>query len=133
MSALSDDNRVNASRPGRLTIGVIGAGRVGAVLASALRSVGHTITAVSRASQETLDRVEVLLPGVPMLEIEEVARGCDLLLLTVPDDELPTVTSWLVNQGAIRPGQIVLHTSGRHGISVLEPAQRVGAIHWHLA
>ena len=71
MSALSDDNRVNASRPGRLTIGVIGAGRVGAVLASALRSVGHTITAVSRASQETLDRVEVLLPGVPMLEIEE--------------------------------------------------------------
>ena len=125
----SDDERqVNPSRPGRLTIGVIGAGRVGAVLASALRSVGHTITAVSRASQETLDRVEVLLPGVPMLEIEEVARRCDLLLLTVPDDELPAVATWLVNQGAIRPGQIVLHTSGRHGIAVLEPVQAVGAI-----
>ena len=29
--------------------------------------------------------------------------------------------------GAIREGQVVVHTSGRHGLAVLEPAREVGA------
>ena len=33
----------------------------------------------------------------------------------------------LSDSGAIRPGQYVVHTSGRHGLAVLEPARRVGA------
>jgi predicted short-subunit dehydrogenase-like oxidoreductase (DUF2520 family) len=30
--------------------------------------------------------------------------------------------------GAVRPGQLVVHTSGRYGVGVLEPALRVGAL-----
>jgi len=56
-----------------------------------------------------------------------VARSCDLLLLTVPDDMLPNVVAVLSASGAIRPGQYVVHTSGRHGLAVLEDARAVGA------
>jgi predicted short-subunit dehydrogenase-like oxidoreductase (DUF2520 family) len=45
----------------------------------------------------------------------------------VPDDMLQNVITQLVGAGAIRPGQVVVHTSGRHGLAVLETAAAVGA------
>jgi predicted short-subunit dehydrogenase-like oxidoreductase (DUF2520 family) len=56
-----------------------------------------------------------------------VARASELLLLTVPDDMLSNVVTMLSASGAIRAGQVVVHTSGRHGLAVLEPAREVGA------
>jgi predicted short-subunit dehydrogenase-like oxidoreductase (DUF2520 family) len=56
-----------------------------------------------------------------------VSRACDLLLLTVPDDMLANVAAMLSASGAIRPGQFVAHTSGRHGLDVLAPAAARGA------
>ncbi|HET6699200.1 MAG TPA: DUF2520 domain-containing protein [Nocardioidaceae bacterium] len=108
-------------------IGVVGAGRVGAVLAAALRAAGHEIVAVAGESPASRTRIETLLPGVPVARPTAVARGCDLLLLTVPDDMLGTVVSMLSASCAIHPGQYVAHTSGRHGLAVLEPAVGRGA------
>ncbi len=109
------------------SIGVIGAGRVGAVLAASLREAGHEIAAVAGESAASRPRIETLLPGVRVDKPTAVARACDLLLLTVPDDTLDNVVRMLVASGAIRSGQIVVHTSGRHGIEVLRPALEVGA------
>src|SRR3954453_13898719 len=108
-------------------VGVVGAGRVGAVVASALRAAGHEISAVAGESAASRTRVETLLPGVHVDKPTAVARSCDLLLLTVPADMLANVVTMLSASGAIRAGQYVVHTSGKHGISVLEPAARVGA------
>ncbi len=108
-------------------IGVVGAGRVGAVLAAALRAAGHEIVAAAGESTASRTRMETLLPGVPRRKPTAVARSCDLLLLTVPDDMLGNVVTTLVGAGAIRPGQYVVHTSRRHGLAVLEPARRLGA------
>ncbi|GAA1477889.1 hypothetical protein GCM10009623_23350 [Nocardioides aestuarii] len=108
-------------------IGVVGAGRVGAVLAAALRAAGHEVVAAAGESDASRGRIAALLPGVPVLKPTAVARACDLLLLTVPDDMLPNVVSTLAASGAIREGQDVVHTSGRHGLAVLEPAAAVGA------
>ncbi|WP_300460972.1 DUF2520 domain-containing protein [uncultured Nocardioides sp.] len=110
-----------------LRVGVVGAGRVGAVLAARLRAAGHHVVAAAGDSDATLERIETLLPGVPNAKPSAVARECELLLLTVPDDMLGNVVSTLVGAGAIREGQYVVHTSGRHGLAVLEPAAAVGA------
>ena len=117
----------SSTLPTPLRIGVIGAGRVGAVLASALRSAGHEIVAAAGESDASRGRIADLLPGVPTLKPTAVARACDLLLLTVPDDMLPNVVSTLAASGALREGQYVVHTSGRHGLAVLAPAAAVGA------
>src|SRR4051812_3526314 len=109
-------------------IGVVGGGRVGAVLAAALRDAGHEISAVAGESDASRTRIETLLPGVRVDKPTAVARSCDLLLLTVPDDMLANVVTMLSAAGAIRRGQQVVHTSGKHGLSVLAPAVRRGAL-----
>lgn len=108
-------------------IGVVGAGRVGAVLAAALRAAGHEIVSAAGESDASRMRMVALLPGVPGGKPTDVARNCDLLLLTVPDDMLENVVTTLVGAGAIREGQFVCHTSGRHGLAVLEAASAIGA------
>jgi predicted short-subunit dehydrogenase-like oxidoreductase (DUF2520 family) len=108
-------------------IGVIGAGRVGAVLAARLRQAGHEIVAVGGESDASHARAAALLPGVPVRKPTAVARSADLLLLTVPDDMLRNVTAMLAGAGALREGQQVVHTSGRHGLAVLESAAALGA------
>ena len=112
---------------GALRVGVIGAGRVGAVLAAGLRAAGHEIVAVAGESDASRERAAALLPGVPLLKPTAVARAADVLLLTVPDDMLDNVATTLSGAGAIRKGQVVVHTSGRHGLAVLTPAIAVGA------
>lgn len=107
-------------------VGVIGAGRVGAVLGAVLAAGGLEVVAVAGESDASRRRAADLLPGVPVLKPSAVARACDLLLLTVPDDMLPNVVRVLADSGALRPGQVVVHTSGRHGLAVLAPAARVG-------
>jgi predicted short-subunit dehydrogenase-like oxidoreductase (DUF2520 family) len=110
-----------------LRVGVIGAGRVGAVLAAALRAAGHQVVAAAAESDASRGRVTDLLPGVEVMKPSAVARAADLLLLTVPDDMLDNVVTMLSASGAIGAGQVVAHTSGRHGLAVLEPARAVGA------
>src|SRR5689334_22605192 len=107
-------------------IGVVGAGRVGAVLSAALRAAGHEVTAAAGESTASRTRIATLLPGVPVMKPTDVASSCDLLLLTVPDDMLENVVVSLVGSGVIRPGQFVCHTSGRHGLAVLEAATAAG-------
>jgi predicted short-subunit dehydrogenase-like oxidoreductase (DUF2520 family) len=107
-----------------MIVGVIGAGRVGAVLGAALREAGHDVVAVSGASPAA----KHLLPGVAHLQPDEVAaRATDLLIVAVPDDALSGVISGLARMGVLQPNQIVAHTSGAHGLDVLAPAIAAGA------
>ena len=117
-----------ADRPGRLGVGVVGAGRVGAVLGSALRAAGHAVVGVSAVSAASRERAEVLLPGVPLLEVPHVVERAELVLLAVPDDALAGLVEGLASTGAWQPGQLVVHTSGRYGWRVLGPAAALGAI-----
>jgi predicted short-subunit dehydrogenase-like oxidoreductase (DUF2520 family) len=117
-----------SSKPGRLGIGVIGAGKVGAVLGAALRAAGHAVVGVSAVSEDSRDRAENLLPGVPVLQIPDIVERAELVLLAVPDDALPELVEGLAAARAWQPGQLVVHTSGRHGTAVLGPARAKGAI-----
>ncbi|WP_425458479.1 Rossmann-like and DUF2520 domain-containing protein [Amycolatopsis rhizosphaerae] len=116
------------NRPARLAVGVVSAGRVGSVLGAALARAGHTVVAASGISADSHRRAECLLPGVPLLPPDETVAAADLVLLAVPDDVLAGLVSGLAATGAWRAGQIVIHTSGAHGVSVLRPAAEAGAL-----
>ncbi|RNF97381.1 Rossmann-like and DUF2520 domain-containing protein [Streptomyces botrytidirepellens] len=115
-------------RPARLTVGVVGAGRVGPALAASLRLAGHRPVAASGVSDASVSRAAALLPEVPIVPPAEVLARAELVLLTVPDDALPELVAGLAETGAVRPGQLLVHTSGRYGTAVLEPALRAGAL-----
>ncbi|WP_412540768.1 Rossmann-like and DUF2520 domain-containing protein [Longispora sp. K20-0274] len=115
---------MNVERPGRLRVGIVGAGRVGAVLGAALERAGHHVVAASAVSSASRARVERLLPSAEVLTPDEVVARVDFALLAVPDDVLPP----LVEALDFPAGQIVAHTAGTHGLDVLLPAARRGAL-----
>ncbi|MFB8146025.1 DUF2520 domain-containing protein [Microbacterium sp. NPDC056003] len=114
------------NRDGRLGVGIIGAGRVGPVIGAALAGAGHAITGITKGSDP--ERVEAILPGVPVLEATEVIRRSELVVIAVPHDQLEGLVSGLAAVGAWQPGQLVLHTDAAYGTGVLAPAMAQGAI-----
>ena len=125
---MSQTDSSPAGRPARLTVGVVGAGRVGAVLGAALDRIGHRVVAVSAVSGRSRARAALLVPAAHVVSPPEVLAAADLVLLTVPDDVLPGLVTGLVATGSIRPGQFLVHTSGRYGVAVLDPATREAAL-----
>ncbi len=119
---------MTSSKPARLGIGIISAGKVGAVLGAALREAGHAVVGVHAVSEISQTRAEALLPGVPILPIPTIVERSEVVLLAVPDDALGTLVSGLAETGAWQQGQIIIHTSGVHGANILAPAREHGAI-----
>lgn len=105
-------------------VGVVGAGRVGAVLAARWRAAGHEIVGVSARSDASRLRVSTLLEEVAILDPAEIARRAEILVLAVPDDALGDVAVSLLPH--LHAGQVVMHTSGRHGLAVLAPLAAAG-------
>lgn len=121
--------QLNASqRPARLSVGVVGAGRVGTTLGAALSLAGHRIVAVAGVSDASRDRAAERLPGVPIEAPQDVVARADLVLLTVPDDVLPELVGGLVATGVPVAGKLLMHTSGRYGTGILDEATRAGAL-----
>ncbi len=117
-----------SERPGRLAVGIVGAGRVGAVVGAAMLRAGHRLVGASGVSEQTLSRIDALMYGVPRLDVEHVVGASELVFLTVPDDAIAEVCAGLAALDVWRQGQIVIHCSGRHGLAVLEAAAAKGAI-----
>ncbi|MFF0531430.1 Rossmann-like and DUF2520 domain-containing protein [Nocardia amikacinitolerans] len=114
--------------PARLTVGIVSAGRVGSALGAALERAGHVVFGVSAISDASKHRARLRLPESEILPIEEVAARSELLLLAVPDTELPGLVRGLASSGVVRPGTIVAHTSGANGVGVLAPLAEIGAL-----
>lgn len=109
----------------RLGVGIIGAGNVGPVLGRALAGAGHAITGVNAIGDEARERVEAMLPGVPILEVPEIVRRSELVLFAVPGSELPAIVEGLTKLGAWQPGQLAIHTAPEFGAGVFADAPGV--------
>jgi predicted short-subunit dehydrogenase-like oxidoreductase (DUF2520 family) len=114
--------------PARLRVGVVGTGRVGTVLAAALARAGHSVVGVTAGSIQSQRRVDQLLPGVARMPADDVVHAAGLVLLTVPDDVLRGLVAGLASADVWQPGQLLVHTSGAHGIGVLDAAAARGVI-----
>lgn len=113
---------------GRLGVGVIGAGRVGPVLAAALAGAGHALVGIATVAEQNQERVYAMLADVPILEIPDLIERSELVILAIPEDQLEALVAGLAATGAWQPGQLVMHTAPGLGCRVLAPAVAAGAI-----
>lgn len=114
--------------PARLSVGIVSAGRVGTALGEALDRVGHVVFGCSAVSDASIARARTRLPDSAVLPAAEVAARSELLVLAVPDAELPALVQGLARTGAVSPGTLVLHTSGANGVGVLAPLAGNGVV-----
>ncbi|MEU6563940.1 Rossmann-like and DUF2520 domain-containing protein [Nocardia nova] len=119
--------------PARLTVGIVSAGRVGSALGVALERAGHVVFGVAAISDASRHRAQTRLPESRILPVEEIAARSELLILAVPDSELPGLVAGLATAGVVRPGTIVAHTSGASGVAVLAPLRGVRPLAIHPA
>lgn len=111
-----------------LGVGVIGAGRVGPVLAAALAGAGHALIGIATSDEGNRERARAILPEAPILPIPELIERSELVVLAIPETEIEPLVSGLAATGAWQAGQLVLHTAPGVGVSALAAATRAGAI-----
>jgi predicted short-subunit dehydrogenase-like oxidoreductase (DUF2520 family) len=135
----------------RLTISIIGAGRLGTALGKALRRAGHRIELVVARRAANSRRAASLIGGDPLsvsaprlLAFNAAARvrllRSDVVIISTPDDALPRIAQQLSQ--TFREGtpaenrvgtRVALHTSGAISSEVLAPLRRsglaVGSLH----
>jgi len=119
---------IDPSKAPRLRVAVVGVGRVGSVLGAAFARVGHPVVAATGVSDDSRRRAERMLPTVPLVPADEAIADADLVLLTVPDDQLVELVRGLSATDSWRAGQLAVHTSGAHGIALFEPAAALGVV-----
>ena len=95
-------------------------------MAVLLGRAGHRIVAVSGRGP-TRDRASRFLSDVPFLDPADAARAGELVLIGVPDDEIPAIVGQIAGAGGFRSGQWVAHLSGASGLDVLSPGRAAGA------
>lgn len=108
------------------TVGFVGAGRLGAALASGLVETGYRVTAVASQHLPAAQALAMALgPGVEFtVDAARVAARCDLVFLTVPDAAIaPTCRSI-----AWEPRHRVVHCSGALGLDALVGVAAAGGI-----
>jgi len=105
---------------------LVGAGRAGLGLASALRRAGVPVAGVVTRRKALPRAHRRLLPaGAILHDMHEAAARGDIMVLCVPDEAIAACARRLLT--VPMRGKVVLHTSGARGASVLAPLRRRGA------
>lgn len=109
-----------------LSIGIVGAGKVGQTLALLAARSGYRITAVYNRTRYKAAVLAEQLASAWVDEPGKVARTADLTLIAISDDAIETVVSSMIDEDWTGKG--VIHTSGAGELSLLDPLARCGAM-----
>jgi predicted dinucleotide-binding enzyme len=102
-----------------LKIGIIGAGNIGGTLTRRLSQVGHDVSVANSRGPETLQELAEET-GASAVTVEEAARDKDLVVVTIPERNIPSLPSGLL---ADAPQNLVVVDTGNY-----YPRRRDGAI-----
>jgi predicted short-subunit dehydrogenase-like oxidoreductase (DUF2520 family) len=111
------------------TLALIGPGRAGTTVATALAARGRRVIAVAgRRPDAPSTQAAARRLGAPAVTVAEAARDADLVVIATPDDAIEAVAASIAP--VVRPDTLVVHLSGARGLDALAavPA-RVGALH----
>lgn len=111
-------------------ITIIGAGRLGSAMASALSRKGYPVNTLVSRKRITLEKAAAALDvPVRLLVAKDInhLQLSELTLITTPDDQVPKVVRSLTKLESV--GSIALHTSGALSSQTLAPLADRG---WHI-
>src|SRR5436190_2253258 len=108
----------------KVTLGFIGAGRVGTGLASGFARAGMNVVAIASRTSASAQKLAKRVRGARACAPQEVADRADIAFLTVPDDAIEGLAASL----RWREGAACVHCSGAADLDVLKKAVADGAL-----
>ena len=102
-----------------MKIGIIGAGHIGGTLTRRLRALGHDVAVANSRGPETLAQLASETGATPV-SIRDAVRGRDLVIVTIPEKNLPDLPRDLFKG---TPGDLGVVDTGNY-----YPKQRDGRI-----
>ncbi len=96
-----------------MKIGIIGAGNIGSTLAKSFGKLQHTVQIANSRGPETLSQVAAETGATPVA-IAEVAKGVDLLVVTIPMKSVPLLPKDLLRE--LPPGTPILDTGNYYSM-----------------
>jgi predicted dinucleotide-binding enzyme len=103
----------------KLRIGIIGAGNIGGTLTRRLTSLGHAVVVANSRGPATLAKL-ASETGAKAVTVEEAARGRDIVVVTIPQKNIPDLPTGLFEG---EPNELVVIDTGNY-----YPRQRDGRI-----
>src|SRR5260221_5283824 len=102
-----------------MKIGIIGAGQIGGTLTRRLTALGHKVFVANSRGPETLSDLAAET-GATAVSVPEAVRGVDLIVVTIPQKNIPNLPAGLF---ADTPDRVVVVDTGNY-----YPRQRDGRI-----
>src|SRR2546429_6732144 len=102
-----------------MKIGIIGAGQIGGTLTRRLTALGHKVFVANSRGPETLSDLAAET-GATAVSVPEAVRGVDLIVVTIPQKNMPNLQAGLF---ADTPDRVVVVDTGNY-----YPRQRDGRI-----
>ncbi|MBP2626532.1 MAG: protein of unknown function DUF2520-containing protein [Firmicutes bacterium] len=109
------------------TVAIVGAGRVGSVLAKAFNQWGYPLVGIASKTLGSADKLAKQFGVSGVTKAADITQYADIVLIATPDRCIDQVAIQIAQDGGFRKGQLVLHTSGGVSIEVLSPASDLGA------
>ncbi len=108
-------------------IGIVGAGKVGSVLARGLSDRGYQLSGIVSSTLESASQLAGELGVNARVKAADLMQDAEILLITTPDRCIGEMTAQIARENGFKRGQMVLHTSGCLSAEVLMPAKEQGA------
>ena len=77
-----------------MKIGIIGAGQIGGTLTRRLTALGHEVFVANSRGPETLSDLAAET-GATAVSVPEAVRGVDLVVVTIPEKNIPSLPAGL--------------------------------------
>ena len=108
-----------------MDIGIIGAGKVGCSIGKYLKEQGCPVAGYVSKTGESVDSAATFTGTKAFGSLEELAAASEVLLITTPDDIIPSVWNCLAKQSI--QGKIICHFSGSLSSVVFSDMDKTGA------
>jgi predicted short-subunit dehydrogenase-like oxidoreductase (DUF2520 family) len=110
-----------------MRVGFVGAGLMGRTMGMLLSRSGYEVVGYFSRSETSAYRVAKEVGSKFFSDMCKLAASCDVLFITTPDDVIEPIARSLGQMGCLRGGQVLVHMSGSHSSTILQPALIHGA------
>lgn len=108
-------------------IAFIGAGRVSTALGLYFKNKGFEIQGYLSRNIESTKKASNPSQSTPYTELNALIRDSGIIWITTPDDQIHAVVKQIAELSIEQKKEkLILHASGAHSLSVLEPLQQAG-------